>query len=251
MVNRIWHHHFGVGLVATPSDFGVRGEPPSHPELLDFLARRFVEGGWSVKAIHRLILLSNTYQQKSDRRDDGFAADPENRLLWRQNRRRLDFEAMRDAVLAVSGRLDPTMGGRPVELFDPKSPSTRRTVYGLVDRYDLDATYRTFDFPSPDISAPMRPTTTVPQQALFLLNSPFLLDQARALAARPDLARRPLDARIGRLYLDLFGRPAEPREVESAAGSSKAGPRPKGRAPSPWEEYAQVLLMTNEFMFID
>ncbi len=222
MVNRIWHEHFGAGLVATPSDFGARGEPPTHPELLDFLARRFVEGGWSVKAMHRLILLSTTYQQKSDKREDGFAADPRNQLLWRQNRRRLDFEAMRDGVLAVAGKLDPTMGGRPVELFNPRSPSTRRTVYGMVDRYELDATYRTFDFPSPDISAPMRPTTTVPQQALFLLNSPFLLDQARALAARPDLASKPLDDQIARLYLELLGRPAQPHEIELGRPSSKA-----------------------------
>ena len=133
MVNRIWHHHFGAGLVATPSDFGVRGEPPTHPELLDFLSRRFIESGWSVKAIHRLILLSSAYQQKSDRRDDGFEADPRNQLLWRQNRRRLDFESMRDAVLAVAGKLDPKMGGRPVELFESKSRpgSNRRAVYGL------------------------------------------------------------------------------------------------------------------------
>ncbi|WP_435011446.1 PSD1 and planctomycete cytochrome C domain-containing protein [Tundrisphaera lichenicola] len=252
MVNRIWHEHFGVGLVSTPSDFGARGELPSHPELLDFLARRFMESGWSVKALHRLILLSNTYQQKSDLREDGFAADPINRLLWRQNRRRLDFEALRDGVLAVAGQLDPTMGGRPVELFERKSSSHRRTVYGYVDRYDLDPTYRTFDFPSPDISAPQRPTTTVPQQALFLMNSPFLLDQAKALANRPDLASKPLEDRVARLHLDLFGRGPEPREVELARQFVEACPKGDGPdAPSPWEEYAQVLLLTNEFLFLD
>jgi len=253
MVNRIWHHHFGVGLVPTPSDFGLRGEAPSHPELLDFLARRFVEGGWSVKAIHRLILLSNAYRQRSDRRDDGFAADPQNRLLWRQNRRRLDFESTRDAVLAVAGRLDPGMGGKPVELFNPKALSTRRTIYGLVDRYDLDPTYRTFDFPSPDISNPQRPSTTVPQQALFLLNSPFLLDQAHHLASRPDIAGLPdLDARIGRLYLDLLGRPAEPQELELGRRFVEGRSKEEGKdGPSPWEEYVQVLLMTNEFAFVD
>ena len=252
MVNRIWHEHFGVGLVATPSDFGVRGEPPSHPDLLDFLARRFIESGWSIKAIHRLILLSNTYRQKSDLRRDGFAADPTNRLLWRQNRRRLDFEAMRDSVLAVAGQLDPMMGGRPVELFDQNSLSHRRTIYGVVDRYDLDPTYRTFDFPSPDISAPRRPLTTVPQQALFLLNSPFLLDQAQALANRPDLAAKPLEDRVGRLHLDLFGRPPDAREVELARQFVETCPKAEGSdAPSPWEEYAQVLLLTNEFLFLD
>ncbi len=252
MVNRIWHEHFGAGLVTTPSDFGARGEPPTHPELLDFLARRFVEGGWSVKAMHRLIMLSSTYQQKSDRRDDAFAADPRNQLLWRQNRRRLDFEAMRDGVLAASGRLDPSIGGRPVELFDPKALSNRRTVYGTVDRYDLDATYRTFDFPSPDISAPMRPVTSVPQQALFLMNSPFLLGQARALANRPDLPADDLNAWIGRLYLDLLGRPAEPREVEVGRRFIEGRPKAEGAdSPSPREEYAQVLLLTNEFIFVD
>ncbi len=253
MVNRIWHHHFGVGLVATPSDFGVRGEPPTHPELLDFLSRRFIESGWSVKAIHRLIMLSSTYQQKSDRRDDGFEADPRNQFLWRQNRRRLDFESTRDSVLAVAGKLDLKMGGRPVELFEAKSSSTRRSVYGLVDRYDLDATFRTFDFPSPDISAPMRPVTTVPQQALFLMNSPFVLEQAKALASRADYPpASEIEPRINRLYLDLFGRPAEPREIEVGRRFLESRPQAEGdKAPTSWEEYAQILMMTNEFVFLD
>ncbi len=253
MVNRIWHHHFGFGLVATPSDFGVRGDLPTHPELLDFLARRFVESGWSVKAMHRLIMLSSTYQQKSDSRDDAFAADPRNQLLWKQNRQRLDYEALRDGVLATSGKLDTRMGGRPVELFEAKSFSTRRTVYGYVDRYDLDGTFRTFDFPSPDISNPMRSITTVPQQALFLMNSPFLLDQAKGLASRSDLP--PIgepEARINQLYLSLFGRAAEPREIDAARHFLEARAREEpGKGPTPWEEYAQVLLMTNEFTFID
>jgi hypothetical protein len=253
MVNRIWHHHFGVGLVATPSDFGIRGELPTHPELLDFLARRFVESGWSVKSIHRLILLSSTYQQKSDKRDDAFEADPRNQLLWKQNRRRLDYEAMRDGILAESAKLDLRMGGRPVELFEPKTFSTRRTVYGYVDRYDLDGTFRTFDFPSPDISNPMRSITTVPQQALFLMNSPFLLDQANALANRPDLppASDP-KGRINRLYLDLFARPAEPAEIEAGIQFLEARSKDEeAKGPSNWSEYAQVLLLTNEFMFVD
>jgi Protein of unknown function (DUF1553)/Protein of unknown function (DUF1549)/Planctomycete cytochrome C len=253
MANRIWHHHFGVGLVATPSDFGVRGEPPTHPELLDFLSKRFVEGGWSIKVMHRLIMLSSTYQQKSDRHDEAFEADPRNQLLWRQNRRRLDFESTRDSVLAVAGKLDLKMGGRSVELFDSKSSSTRRSVYGLVDRYDLDATFRTFDFPSPDISAPMRPVTTVPQQALFLMNSPFVLEQAKALASRADLPpATDLEARINRFYLDLFGRPAEPQEIEAGRRFVESQPKTEAdKVPTPWEEYAQVLMMTNEFVFLD
>jgi len=253
MVNRIWHHHFGTGLVGTPSDFGARGELPSHPALLDFLARRFVAGGWSVKAIHRLILLSNTYQQRSDSRADGSEADPQNRLLWRFTPQRVDFEALRDAVLAVGGTLDERMGGRSVELFEGKTSSPRRTVYGFIDRYDLDPTYRTFDFPNPDISAPLRPSTTVPQQALFLLNSPFLLDGAKHLANRADLASLPdLDARIARLHLDLFGRPAHSDEVELGRRFVESATGPDGPdAPSPWEMYTQVLLMTNEFSLVE
>ena len=130
MVNRVWMHHFGRGLVDTPSDFGLRSEPPTHPELLDWLAARFVEGGWSVKGLHRLILLSNAYQQASDDRPEARAVDPENLLVWRQNRRRLEFEAMRDAILAVAGRLDATIGGRPVSIT-AEPFSTRRTVYGV------------------------------------------------------------------------------------------------------------------------
>src|SRR5205823_5916971 len=139
----IWLNHFGAGLVATASDFGLRSDPPSHPELLDFLAGAFVRGGWSIKAMHRTLMLSNVYQQKSDNRPDCQERDPQNRLLWKFNRRRLDFEATRDALLAVSGRLDPTMGGRSVPLT--ASPfSNRRTVYGFVDRQNLDGVYRTF-----------------------------------------------------------------------------------------------------------
>ena len=266
MVNRIWAHHFGSGLVTTPSDFGARGEPPTHPELLDWLASRFVQDGWSIKAMHRRMMLSAAYQQVSDHRPDAEAIDPANRLVWRQNRRRLDFEALRDGVLFTSGQLDPTMGGRPVALFVGPTSATRRTVYGYTDRLELEPTLPTFDVANPDAHAPVRPETTVPQQALFLMNSPFLLDQAKALAHRADLEALPdLDARIGRLYLDLFGRPAEPREVElgrrfvacrAADGTAEADAkddkaRGKAKPTTAWEEYAQVLLMANEFAFVD
>ena len=235
MVNRIWHHHFGVGLVATPSDFGVRGEPPSHPELLDFLARRFVEGGWSVKAMHRLILLSSTYQQKSDRRDDGFAADPTNRLLWRQNRRRLDFEAMRDGVLAVAGKLDPTMGGRPVELFDPKSPSTRRTVYGLVDRYDLDADLPDLRLPQPRHQRPDAAHDHGPAAGPLPAEQPVPARPGpRPRHAAPTWPRPARRARIARLHLDLFGRPRRaPRGRARPPVRRGRAPRPKGPTPPP------------------
>ncbi len=214
MVNRVWMHHFGEGLVRTPGDFGLRGEPPSHPELLDYLAARFVEGGWSVKSLHRLILTSNAYRQASDTRPESAERDPQNALLSRQARRRLDFEAMRDSLLAAAGRLDGRMGGRPVSITAEPSP-TRRTLYGFIDRQNLDGLFRTFDFASPDASAPRRSETTVPQQALFLMNSPFAAEQARHLASRLDAipADRP-EARVRHLYRLLFGRDAEPREDE-------------------------------------
>src|SRR5581483_2829751 len=148
---------------------------------------RFVADGWSVKALHRLILLSDTYRQRSDDRPECVKTDPENRLVWKFNRQRLDLEAMRDSMLAVAGQLDPTLGGPAVDILkEPFVP--RRTVYGFIDRQNLPGVYRTFDFASPDTHAPQRFTTTVPQQALFLMNSPFALQQAKALAARPEMA---------------------------------------------------------------
>ncbi len=147
-VNRVWMHHFGTGIVTTPSDFGRRSDPPSHPELLDWLASDFVSHGWSVKQLHRVILCSSAYRQSSDPRPELLAKDPENRLYGRSNRRRLDFEATRDAILAASGTLDATMGGRGVPIGEPPFPP-RRTIYGFIDRQNLDPVYRTFDFRQP------------------------------------------------------------------------------------------------------
>lgn len=263
MVNRIWLHHFGQAIVRTPSDFGVRGEPPTHPELLDWLAAAFMENGWSIKHVHRLILLSATYQQSCDADMAGVALDPENRLLGRMNRRRLDFESLRDALLAAAGRLDPTPGGRAVELTT--TPFTqRRTVYGFIDRQNLPGVFRTFDFANPDASSPQRHDTTVPQQALFLLNSPFVEEQARALVHRADvtiLTESP--SRVERLYQILYGRAPAPEELtmgvaflreaeQRAPGSgSNSGRRPSGLQVDPWEQYAKVLLLSNEFAFVD
>jgi hypothetical protein len=215
MVNRIWMHHFGRPIVGTPSDFGTRSDPPSHPELLDDLARRFVASGWSIKAMHRLILNSNTYRQSSLDRPEAAAVDPENLLLWRQNRRRLELEPMRDAMLRVAGRLDPSFGGRPRP--SPSDPAgTRRTLYSMIDRTFLDGVFRTFDFGSTEVSNPSRPSTIVPQQALFLMNSPFVAEQARHVALRSAGASGSNDpeARIRWLYRTLLGRPPEPIEVE-------------------------------------
>ena len=221
LVNRVWQWHFGKGLVATASDFGLRSDPPTHPELLDLLAGEFMRSGWSIKSLHRRIMLSSTFQQRSDPRPAALERDPENRLLWRFNRQRLDFEAMRDSVLAVSGALGPTLGGRSTPITEPAF-ATRRTIYGFIDRQNLDGVYRTFDFAAPDATSPRRFVTTVPQQALFLMNSPFLHQQARRLAGAilhdgreashstlPGPAADPAEG-IGRLYRRVLGPPARP-----------------------------------------
>ena len=215
-VNRVWMYHFGAPLVATPSDFGVRSDPPSHPELLDYLAARFIAEGWSIKKLHKLIMLSSAYQQSSADNTKASKIDPANQLLWRMNRKRLDFEAMRDTLLAVSGKLDREIGGRAVEMTTEPF-TTRRTVYGFVERQNLPGLFRTFDFASPDTTSPQRFSTTVPQQALFLMNSPFVVQQAKALLERPDMKSQPGDeARIRHLYQIAFQRDADKDEVKLA-----------------------------------
>jgi hypothetical protein len=250
-VNRVWEHLFGQGLVGTPSDFGLRSDPPSHPALLDYLAARFVAEGWSTKWLVRQIVLSATYQQSSAYRADAAAVDPENRLLWRMNRRRLDFEGLRDSLLAVSGALDRTVHGTSVDIN--RSPfSARRTVYAYIDRQNLPGVFRTFDFASPDTHSPRRFNTTVPQQALYLMNHPFAVEQARHLLARPDVQERADAAdRMARLYEILFAR--LPHGIELAMGGQyvRDVPTSAGDKVEPWVGYAQALLMSNEFLFID
>ena len=215
MVNRVWNLHFGRGLVRTPGDFGTKGEPPTHPELLDWLAARFMAEGWSLKKLHRTMMLSATYQQVSDDRPEAALADPENRLVWHMNRRRLDFESMRDSLLACAGQLDLQMGGRGVELAAPPY-ATRRAIYGYIDRQNLPGVFRTFDFASPDQSSPQRFVTTVPQQALFMMNSPFVLQRAQALVAAPKYQEaNAYEEQLQALYRRVFARPAESAEVDA------------------------------------
>ncbi|MFO0956121.1 MAG: PSD1 and planctomycete cytochrome C domain-containing protein [Isosphaeraceae bacterium] len=249
LVNRVWLEHFGSALLDTPSDFGTRGDPPTHPELLDWLAAAFNESGGSIKALHRLIVLSNAYQQSSEIRPEAAAIDPENRLLARANRRRLDFEALRDGLLAVAGRLDDRMGGRGITLSNAPF-STRRTIYGFIDRQDLDASYRTFDFAIPDASSPKRFSTIVPQQALYLLNSPFIAEQANALAKRAEQAGGEPADRIQAIYRRALGRAATAEEV-ARARSFLGVDRSGDEKLSPLAALAQVLLWTNEFLFLD
>ena len=215
-VNRVWMYHFAAPLVRTPSDFGLRSDPPTHPELLDYLAWRFLEDGWSMKKLHRLIMLSAAYQQASENRPKASQVDPANQLWWRQNRRRLDLEAMRDTLLMVSSELDLTMEGRPVEITgEPSVP--RRTIYGFVERQNLPGLFRTFDFASPDTTSPQRYMTTVPQQALFLMNSPFVVRQAKAVMERAEIKALTSDEeRVLKLYEIILQRAPDSEEMQAA-----------------------------------
>ncbi|KAB2673694.1 MAG: DUF1549 domain-containing protein, partial [Verrucomicrobia bacterium] len=242
-VNRVWLRHFGAPLVGTPSDFGLRSDPPVNPALLDHLAVDFVRGGWSIKRLHRELLLSATYRQASDPVGSAvtraaFARnatlDPGNVHLWRMNRKRADFEALRDSLLYVSGQLDQTFGGQPVEMFETQS-APRRTLYGYIDRQNLPGLLRSFDFASPDVSSALRFQTTVPQQALYLMNNPFVAEQARRFAGRAGAkdSASP-DARIRRLYALAFQREPGAGELENGrrfvAAQSKVRPEPRPAA---------------------
>jgi len=217
-VNRIWMHLFGQGLVEAPSDFGVRTASPTHPELLDYLTASFMDHNWSVKSLVRQLVMSETWQQTSNRRPDAEKKDPENRLHARMPRSRLDFEAHRDAILAVSGRLDRTIGGKSADIAaDPNS--LRRTIYARIDRQNLPGLFRTFDLPSPDAHAARRFETTVPQQALFQLNNPFVMNRAADLAEQSKSASsdQNLSPRIQQLCRTILLREPELLEVTGMA----------------------------------
>jgi mono/diheme cytochrome c family protein len=236
-VNRVWMHHFGAPLVSTPSDFGVRTAQPIQAKLLDYLAARFMAEGWSTKKLHRLIMLSSVYQQDSANDPAAAKADPDNDYLWRMNPQRLDFEAMRDSLLRAAGQLDETMGGQPVDISSNSAPA-RRTVYGLVNRQNLPAFFRTFDFANPDVSSASRFETIVAPQALFLLNSPLLSQCAHGVVERCEPAGPAgEDSKIRQLYEILFQRQPTPSEV--ALGQDYLANQPARDAiipePAAWE----------------
>jgi hypothetical protein len=289
MINRIWQHHFGAGFVPTPDDFGMMSEPPSHPELLDYLATRFQSEGWSIKKMHRLIMLTSVYQQTSTDNPRYAQVDPYNRLLWRANIRRLEFESLRDSLLTIGGSLDRTLYGRPVDLEqNPESP--RRTVYGIVDRANLLDAFVNFDFANPDTVNGVRHETSVPQQALFLMNSPVVVEQARKLVGLDEFKNSGSNAqRIEFLYNRIYQRQPAAEEIQlgldfiaqtpvpEPARTAVAADRPltrqqlqqerraeraalnranssatKKRAPlTPWEMYAHALLQANEVSFVN
>jgi hypothetical protein len=249
MVNRMWASHFGRGLVGTTSNFGNLGDRPTHPELLDYLAVEFMENNWSLKHMHRLIMNSKTYQQSSDFRKDAYETDPDNRLLWRMNRKRLEIEPWRDGLLYVSGELDLTFGGPSKELDGTQNK--RRTMYGFVSRHRLNELLRLFDFPDPNITSAARSVTTVPLQQLFVLNSDFMSVRAKAFAER---VQKDMDADVGQqityAFELLYGREADEQDIILGTEFLEAVAE-SDNMQSAWEQYALALLSANEFLFID
>jgi hypothetical protein len=246
IVNRVWQWHFGEGLVRTPSNFGMLSEPPTHPELLDWLAMRFVEDGWSLKKLHRRIMLSATYRQSSRVSRDAFDNDPENRLLGRFTPRRLEAESIRDAILAVSGQLEQTSGGPAGDDFTIR----RRSLYVQTARWQRDSYANLFDAANPDSSTEKRVTSTVAPQALLLLNHPWMQDQSRHLAER--LIREVPEGdttRIARAYQLLFGR--KPNDTEIKVAQSIVQGAAAAEATAGWIDLAHVLLCSNEFIYVD
>jgi hypothetical protein len=241
IVNRVWGWHFGKPLVATPSDFGTQGEKPTHPELLDDLAARFIANGWSLKWLHREIMLSATYHQASKPREDGLQADATNHLLWRMNPRRLDVEAYRDSILEASGTLDRTAGGPSADL--DLEGNVRRTVYGRISRSNLNTLLRLYDFPSANLHSPERELTTTPLQQLFVMNSPFIQSQAEALikSVQANAADSPdREGTVRALYRRVLARDPSAKELDLAMSYLAANTLP---------QYAQALLSSNEVIF--
>ncbi len=245
IVNRVWRHHFGRGLVETPSNFGITGDRPTHPELLDSLSGRFIRAGWSLKWLHREIVLSAAYSQSSRITARSQRLDPENRWLSRMSRRRLEVEPWRDTILAATGRLDRRIGGAPEELS--AAGNIRRTLYGTVRRQDLDDLLRLYDFPDPIGHSPARFHTTTPLQQLFVLNSAFIGREAAALSARLE-TQYPgdLDAQLGFAYRVLYGR--LPSSPEAAAARRYLGQSPNVARR---QAFLEVLLASNELMYVE
>jgi mono/diheme cytochrome c family protein len=267
MVNRIWQHHFGTGLVKTPSDFGARGQPPTHPELLDWLAAEFMQSGWSIRHMHRLIMLSAVYRQQSSQGAAG-EADPAGELYGRFTRRRLSAEEIRDSLLHMSGRLERTQGGP--HPFPPESTwsftqhapfnavydNNRRSVYLMVTRNRRHPFLGLFDGADPNATTPWRQETTVPTQALYFMNDPFFHEQAAVCADR-FLARPDDDSRVNDAFRLIFQRAPTPRDMEAARSfldryrAELTTLPPAARTRAAWSALARILLASNEFLYLD
>jgi len=255
LVNRLWHYHFGTGIVATPGDFGGNGEPPSHPELLDWLADELIRSGWSIKHLQRQILLSSTYRQTSHPQQAGLAVDAGCRLLWRFPPRRLAAETIRDSVLAVSGCLDLRMGGPGFSAFDVQMENVRhyfakeefgpedwrRMIYMTKVRQEQDGIFGAFDCPDGNQVMPRRSRSTTPLQALNLLNSRFMTQQAELLAERLRRATEDPAEQIDRAFCLLYGREADPSEAAAARQLATDHGLPA---------VCRAMLNANEFLFL-
>ena len=248
IVNRIWMHHFGKAIVRSPSNFGVLGDLPTHPELLDYLAITLIESGWSIKALHRHIMNSATYQMSSSHDEQNFGIDGDNQFVWRMNPRRMDVEVWRDSLLSVTDEIDLSIGGAP---FDNLANTNRRTLYAKVSRngdvFASDTFLRLFYFPLMRATVAKRPFSVVPQQFLFMMNSQFMIDRAQALANRLEQASTDREEQIQLAYRLLFNREANPEEMK--LGQAFIAEQESFEL-KPLVQYAQVLLSSNEFMFI-
>src|SRR5258706_10514366 len=256
MANRIWHWLTGAGIVRTTDNFGATGEQPSNPELLDYLADRFIQDGWSVKTLVRQVVLSQTYQRSGATDERSLRIDPENRLMWRMNRRRLDAECIRDAMLSVSGQLKPDAGGPTFKPglasdFSYKQIDTRRSVYLPVFRNALPEIFEVFDFADPSVGTGRRNVSTVAPQALLMLNHPWVSEQARAAATRL-LAEKgwPDDpARLARAYQLTLGRPPTPAEQQSSLAflQQSATDMPQ----EAWSQVFHALFASMDFRYVE
>ena len=268
MINRVWMHHFGEGIVRSVDNVGVLGQPPTHPELLGWLAGEFVRHGWNLKQMHRLMVLSSAYQMSSKADSMAEEKDPKNELLHRMPIRRLEAEAIRDAMLAVSGRLRRSMGGPSVmpyltpEMLGRGRPGSsgpldgdgRRSLYVNVRRNFLTPMFLAFDYPIPFTTIGKRSVSNVPAQALTLMNNPFLVQQAdlwakRVLAEPGQTAK----GRVRAMYVSTFGRPPDDAELADALGFLEDQGKQYGRADNPraWSDLAHVLLNVKEFIFVN
>ncbi len=270
MVNRVWQQHFGRGLVRTENDFGTRGERPTHPELLDWLACRFIDSGWSIKHLHRLILSSAVYQQSSRPNEEYSQIDPENRWLWRFSPRRLSAEEIRDAILLVSGSLDPSMGREhPFPAphtwgFTQHAPfyavyeSNRRSIYLMQQRIKRHPFLALFDGADPNVSTARREMTIVPTQALYLMNNPFIHEASRKITQSLVQIDSPA-IEIDRLYWKCLGRGASEDEIERAiqflaryeAAQANVESTSVSIRSSSWAALVRTLITRNEFLFVE
>lgn len=270
MANRVWHWHFGRGIVDTPDNFGILGGRPTHPELLDWLSRRLVDSGWSIKQLHREIMLSSTYQMSSEYSEQSAKVDPDNRLLWRFSIRRMAAEELRDSILLVSGQLDPTMGGSLLEvenrgyLFNHTSmdattyDSNRRSIYLPVIRNNLFSPFQLFDYSDASVVLGERPTSTVAPQALFLMNSDFVIESAETFAKLLSETTSDDTAKVHAMYDRALNRPAHPSELAQAtdylnrfaAAYAAAGMDEDAARESAWSALCQTVLASNEFIYV-